>query len=94
LLLAALALAGCDKVATKEDADVADANARTALARVAELEDRVSDLETELADLKSKTTGEMEAEERTRRSVDQSLAKGIDDLAAKHNIVVDRVYGQ
>lgn len=47
---------GWSKEKTAEKADIADANARTALMRIAELEDRVTELESQVSDLTDRGT--------------------------------------
>lgn len=78
----ALALSSCSSGSdVAEQAEVADVNAKNALARIATLEGRVEALDQRLS-----------AELRTRSAVDHSLANSVDSLAEKHNRVVDRVY--
>jgi len=79
-----LLLAGCGQshTSTSERAEIADVNSRNALEKIAALEARVDELE-------ANASSEAEA----RKASDASLAKNIDSLAEKHNLVVDQVYG-
>jgi len=86
VLSVSLALcAACTQPGDK--ADVADVNARNALDRVAALERRVDELERQ-----NESTHTSEAS--IREKSDMLLARKIDSLADKHNMVVDRVYLQ
>ncbi len=50
LIVAALALGSCSRPAWEDKLDVADVNARNAIARVDALESRVEELEAKLGD--------------------------------------------
>lgn len=69
-----LMVAACgDKGPSRDDVDVADVNARNALARVTEMQARIDDLESEIGDLRA----ELDDERSARLSADSDLERQV-----------------
>ena len=92
--LAVVSLGGCDssvysdwsRTKTAERADIAEVNARNALARISELEGEIADLKSQVDTLESR----LESEESNRTSKDDWAEGAIDQLYENDRIFAAR----